>query len=159
MKMYTEQQMQDIWDAAAIYACQVCDYNRDKRDNITVPDRDQYLSTVKPVEVMRWIKASERLPEAGCEVTIRFTNQYGSTLTDDCGGLDLLKQWMSNDQYKNNIEWLDESPIPLSAFDKFKVSGPHLDKNPFYTLRKTDLEGIIGKAPATRVNPDNDDMR
>lgn len=42
-------------------------------------------------------------------------------------------------------DYANQKQIPLSAFDKFIVSGPHLEENPFYTLRKTDLEGIINK--------------
>lgn len=64
-----------------------------------------------------------------------------------------------NEMYKIGHDYANQKQIPLSAFDKFKVSGPHQEENPFYTLRKTDLEGIIGKAPVTTVNPDNDDMR
>lgn len=60
--MYSEAQMKDCWEAGVRHGCDLW-VSENASAPTETPDRDQYLSTVKPVEVMRWVKASDRLPE------------------------------------------------------------------------------------------------
>lgn len=66
---------------------------------------------------MRWIKASERLPEDKMFVHVKVIGgQIGSARIYD-------GQWYWNNTLRimndlNNIEWLDESPLPLNDEDE-----------------------------------------
>lgn len=120
MRLYSEAQMKDCWEAGAesILYQNRCNFSSGGYPGPKPPDRDQYLSTVKPVEVMKWVKASERLPQHYVKTPLKVLTEDGWQY--HIGWWDFSRKGFmiyaaSIPMPVDRVEWLDE---PTLATDK-----------------------------------------